>query len=442
MTEAVRWSARDVPVRHVAMGEVSFACHRVSGDVHALNFLALAIVDAAREQPDTVPALAARVRAAVGADDGLCPDSLVERTVRDLARFGLLAPEHIPPPAMPLWPGPPPSLTAPPQPGGQRLDSLSRDDLAARLASGRLVLTLGPFRQRLTMPFREGIAHMQDAYGAVSIHTLPHGETGFCDHHVRLGSGGGRLARVLRGLPGVPAGPQITPLDGGGLDIVPLPRTQAPLAIEMAFNLQVALRTARFALFHAGVVARGESGLLLAATSGGGKSTLTALLMEKGYRLLSDEFALMALGAAAGRVYPYPRPVSLKNESIPVVRAVVGAGALSAVLHDTPKGRIAYRRPRASDIADAGRPVRISRVLFPVFEQGRDEGSLTPVPKADAMMRLMTGSPNLDRLGEEGFTALTALLDGAPAFELRYGTADQSLALVARAESETGEGLS
>jgi hypothetical protein len=63
-------------------------------------------------------------------------------------------------------------------------------------------------------------------------------------------------------------------------------------------------------LIHAGVVSYDGQGLVLAADSGHGKTTLVLELVRRGLKFLSDEMA--ALGRADGRVYPFPRSLRVR----------------------------------------------------------------------------------------------------------------------------------
>ena len=58
--------------------------------------------------------------------------------------------------------------------------------------------------------------------------------------------------------------------------------------------------------------------MLLPAPPGAGKSTLCAGLVHRGWRLLSDELALVDM--ETGLVRGMARPVNLKNKSIEVIR--------------------------------------------------------------------------------------------------------------------------
>jgi hypothetical protein len=120
-------------------------------------------------------------------------------------------------------------------------------------------------------------------------------------------------------------------------DAVPMSLAHGLLAAEMGMNLQMALGWRRHLLLHAASVERDGRALILTGLSGSGKSTLAALLGERGWRLMGDEFALLDL--QSGLLQPFPRAVSLKNESVPEVEQMVGPGRMGPLLVGTPKGQ-------------------------------------------------------------------------------------------------------
>jgi len=63
-------------------------------------------------------------------------------------------------------------------------------------------------------------------------------------------------------------------------------------------------------LIHAGVVSSNGQGIILAADSGHGKTTLALELVRRGCKFLSDEMA--ALGRADGWIYPFPRSLRVR----------------------------------------------------------------------------------------------------------------------------------
>ncbi len=63
-------------------------------------------------------------------------------------------------------------------------------------------------------------------------------------------------------------------------------------------------------LFHAAALSRRGKGVILAADSGCGKTTLTLALVHHGFKFLSDEVA--ALGLNNGKLTPYPRSLLVR----------------------------------------------------------------------------------------------------------------------------------
>ncbi|HEY7811329.1 MAG TPA: HprK-related kinase A [Allosphingosinicella sp.] len=209
-------------------------------------------------------------------------------------------------------------------------------------------------------------------------------------------------------------------------DAAPLPLAQGLLAAEMGMNLQMALGQKRFLLLHAGCVERDGRALLLTGHSGAGKSTLAALLGESGWRFMGDEFAL--LDPETGLVHPFPRAISLKNQSLALFDNAAPE-RLGPVLKGTPKGTLRHLRPPADAIARMAEPARPALILFPRF--GRDfEPETRPVGAAETFVRLTQASTNYVALGSRGFEALTRLVTAVPAFGIDYASGAEAASVI------------
>ncbi|HEX8513716.1 MAG TPA: HprK-related kinase A [Allosphingosinicella sp.] len=273
-------------------------------------------------------------------------------------------------------------------------------------------LQVGPVSFRIGSQWRQPVAQLRRLYAG-----YPEPE-GLCDFTVRLEAE--RLWRRWVRPSVAIRGDYVLP------DAAPLPLAQGLLAAEMGMNLQMALGQKRFLLLHAASIERDGRALLLTGHSGAGKSTLGALLGERGWRFMGDEFALLDL--KDGLLHPFPRAVSLKNESLGLLDGIDPA-RLGPVLTGTPKGRIRHLRPNYEAVARMGEPARPVMILFPRF--GRDlEPTVRDVGSAEAFMRLTQASTNYVALGERGFDALTRFVGNLPSKAIDYADTAQAETLV------------
>lgn len=228
--------------------------------------------------------------------------------------------------------------------------------------------------------------------------------------------------------------------DGGFIasPFVPLPGDLAILALEMGLNWQVGTKSDQFLIFHAGVVAKdyapapsGEArpsrAVLMAGQSGAGKSTLTAGLAYNGWRLFSDEFALLDTGDL--QLYPYPRPISLKNESIEVMVEKLGAEVFSRPFLNTPKGTIRYLKAPPESLRNGQRPARLDLVVFPEYTPGVS-AQMAEFEGSEAFAMLRSASVNSDRVGQDAFEAIATLTERCRFFHLQYDTLESAMEMV------------
>jgi HprK-related kinase A len=216
-------------------------------------------------------------------------------------------------------------------------------------------------------------------------------DSGIADFHVRLTPPAG-LRRFYR--------PQVLFFQDGRSQFQPFPRSLAPPLFEWGLNWCISNQAHQYLIVHAGVVARGGRALLLPAQPGSGKSTLTAGLVHRGFRLLSDEHALIR--PEDGRIVPVPRPVALKNESIAVIRELGPELVFGPTFHDTQKGDVTHLRVFEDSVKRAEETAAPGWVVFPKFVRGGSH-RLEPVAKAAALMELIDNSINYGVLDRPDF---------------------------------------
>ncbi len=276
----------------------------------------------------------------------------------------------------------------------------------------QLALQIGPVAFRIGSAWRAPLDDLARLYAA-----YPEPENDICDFTVRL-EPERPWRRWLR--PSVAInGDYMLP------DAAPLPLAMGLLAAEMGMNLQMALGQKRYLLLHASSAEKDGRALIMTGESGAGKSTLSALLGERGWRFMGDEFALLDLDD--GRLWPFPRAVSLKNGAIRVMESEVAADRFGPLIAGTPKGDIRHMRPNDAALVGMGEAARPALILFPRFGEAQ---AVRPVGQAEIFMRLTQASTNYVALGSAGFDALTGLVATCPAAAIDYPDTNAAIGLV------------
>lgn len=286
-----------------------------------------------------------------------------------------------------------------------RIGALDFAELHTRLRGPGLGLRLGPYSVALQSPFRlvaEGLHLLYADYPLVDAN-------GFIELHVAICPPRG-LRRWLR--------PQVLFHFDDFVPFKPLPVSHAFAFFEWGLNWCVARIANEYLLLHAAVLERGGRALLLPGAPGSGKSTLCAALTGRGWRLFSDEMALVS--PQDGQVWPLPRPISLKNESIDVVRRDAPSAVIGPAAHDTAKGTVAHMKPPTDSVRRWQEPARPAWIVCPEF-RGDSLRRLAPIGQGGMLMSLVRNAFNYGVLGVEGFHTAVRLVETCARYELLYG---------------------
>lgn len=214
----------------------------------------------------------------------------------------------------------------------------------------------------------------------------------------------------------------------------PLPRDQAFPMLEWGLNWCVSTQAHQYLIIHAAVVEKNGRAAILPAPPGSGKSTLTAGLVLSGWRLLSDELTL--IDRKTGLIHPLPRPVSLKNHSIEVIRQFSPEAYINRASLDTIKGTVAHMRPPRDSVLRQHETARPGWVIFPKWEAGATT-RLTPRSQAQTFMFLAQNASNYSHLGEDGFRVGSALIDQSSCHDFRYSKLDEAIAAFDQLAADT-----
>jgi HprK-related kinase A len=296
-----------------------------------------------------------------------------------------------------------------------RIGELSTTELGQFLVAGGLNLKLGPFVTRIHSDVPELASHLRLMYAEQSI-----ASPGFADFHVRLSRPNG-LRRWFR--------PQVLFNFDGSSPFKPLPLDQAFAMLEWGLNWCISNHMHTYLILHAAVLERGGHAVILPAPPGSGKSTLTAALCHRGWRLFSDELALIDPRDLS--LVSLARPVSLKNQSIELIRNYLPEAVIGPVAHDTVKGTVAHLRPPADSVRQVERLARPSWLILPHWQAGA-AARLSPLPKGETFIRLLDGAFNYSLLGEEGFRIAADLVEASDCFEFTYSSLDDAIETFSR----------
>ncbi len=196
---------------------------------------------------------------------------------------------------------------------------------------------------------------------------------------------------------------------------------------EWGFNWLVSGFTCSHLILHAAVVEKNGISIVLPAPPGSGKSTMCALLMLNGWRLLSDEHCLIDLNTR--KIIPFVRPISLKNKSIDVLANEYSLENFSKTYSNTLKGRMRYLKPTCDSWIRADQECNPQYIVFPKYSTNCNL-KVTSVRHADLFERLIRNSFNYTVLGELGFNTLADLLPNLVGFDLTYSRNSEMLSWV------------
>jgi len=202
----------------------------------------------------------------------------------------------------------------------------------------------------------------------------------------------------------------------------PMKVGHAHALFEWGLNWAIASYLHEYLILHSAVVEWEGKGVLLSAVSGSGKSTLSAELALNGWRLLSDELALID---DEGKLISLARPISLKNSSIEVMRSRYPSAIFGPLARDTHKGTVAHLKVPAASVVRNNVGASPHLIVFPKWTAGSPL-RVVPVGAGQAALRLIDQAFNYSILGSEGFQRLVALVRNAEAWEIEYSSLDEA----------------
>ncbi len=293
------------------------------------------------------------------------------------------------------------------------LSALGEREIQHRLRHDALVIQSGPFRFRIQSAVEAIAEDLSLLYADYPI-CAP---DDFADFGLALEPGAG-IHRWWR--------KQVRFKFDGLYPFEPLPVGHAFPQLEWAMNWCIATQANFYLLLHSAVIERNGFAAIMPAPPGSGKSTLCAALINRGWRLLSDELALISLHDQS--LYPLARPVGLKNDSIDIIKTYAPAAVLNRVTHDTTKGAVSHMKASSGDVSRMNEPAAPRWIIFPKYLKD-SPARLTPFSKAESMLELGRNSFNYSLLGKDGFDVLAKVVAGSDCYQFAYSAFDEAVSV-------------
>lgn len=298
------------------------------------------------------------------------------------------------------------------------ISDLSLNQIRKHLSSG-LRFRISSFDVSLKSSILQVAEHIQTHYGEYSLLEI----SDFVDFHIELSS-----PSILRRL----FKPQVNFVFDGINPFKPLPFDQASAFFEWGLNWCIANYSNHFLIIHAAVVERNGLAFVFPGSPGSGKSTLCAALVCNGWRLLSDEMTLIS--SDDGLIYPALRPISLKNQSIELIKKSFPDSVFGQVVNDTVKGTVSHMRPPDQSVRMGTVPAVPAKIILPKYIKDADT-SLTTLSKAKTLLRVADDCFNYHVLGENGFDLLSHVIEISDCYEFKYSRLDEAINLFSELSS-------
>ncbi|MBF0609941.1 MAG: HprK-related kinase A [Magnetococcales bacterium] len=294
------------------------------------------------------------------------------------------------------------------------IQDLSLDELTRRLTQPGLRWHSGPFVVELQASVPGFAKIFQNLYG---LHPLA-ADTELASFHFQLRPGPW-YRRWWR--------PQAWFYADDQVPFAPFPADHAMPLFEWGMNWVTASRVNHLLILHAAALERRGCVLVLPAQPQAGKSTLAAALMQSGWRLFSDEMAM--IHPDSGLVFPLVRPLALKNASIEIIRKRFPEAELGPQYTKTRKGVVAHLRPTCESVAAMAQAAPPAWVVTPKYSPNAP--TLLRELEVESRFTLLAGnSYNYEFLGKSGFHTILKMCQTCAFYELTYSNLDEAIAVL------------
>ena len=300
----------------------------------------------------------------------------------------------------------------------QLAGQLSGEDFNQRIEDGEFAIRVGPYVYRIQSDLVDVASGVKTLYAG---HRLADPED-FVDFNVSIRHGG--FWQRMRD--------KVEFFFDGTRPFDSIPLGQAYAFLEWGMNWCVSLYANEYLKLHAAIVSRDDATIIMPGVPGSGKSTLCAALGLRGWRILSDEHALIEPDST--KVVPLCRPVSLKNESIEAIRSLSSDAVFGPTSRETHKGRVAHMKADLHPDSHDPESLKSRWMIFPRYCSDEPQ-RLAPRRRTDSFILAAYHSFNYSLLCETGFEIMKTLISTVECFDLVYHDLEWAMQAIDRLTS-------
>lgn len=286
-----------------------------------------------------------------------------------------------------------------------QVSTLSSDELSGALAAGQFQLRFGPFSYGI----KTRLPIIRDVIAKLYCDHKCYIEDGFVDFSMHL-----TKDSVLLGnwRPGASIYYNGFPIQGR------FPMNQVVANMEWGMNWCIHKHIFDHLILHCGALERNGRTLMVIGESGAGKSTLSAALANSGWRLLSDEMAIISLDT--GKVQALARPIILKDASIDIIKREFPKAVFGPLSPGTIKGDVAHIRPPTESVLRLNETAEPGWVCFPKWSPQPCDLQVEHKDRGKSFIEAAELAFNYNVLGELGFDALVSLIKKSKCLAVTY----------------------
>ncbi len=180
-------------------------------------------------------------------------------------------------------------------------------------------------------------------------------------------------------------------------------------------------------LFHAAAICKDKQVVIMPGDSGKGKTTMTAALLTKGFRYLSDEIAL--INPNTSKVYPFPLPLSIKSGSLPILKKYYPDISDYQIFQRLDKKQVRYYPIAEKNIIPLHQGYPLKGIIFMNFDKNA-KTALAELDNLNALKLLVKTCSSNRPLGVQDVEGLLKLITRTQCHSFTFSEIEESTKLL------------